>query len=176
MKDKQVMSRREAKGVLSAFKDRKSKESKFHLHTTLYLLINFFFLMLNVIEGPNAPVFMFPVLIWGVVLAMHWKRVYGMKGAVTKEWEEAMIHELMYGEEMPDQLDELLLHARAAAGKKQLLKLPKASKEDAALLQKRIENLEAIITSQRWDEIEKREEELAEVTKKVEEISKQFKG
>ena len=83
------MTRREAKGLLSAVKDRINEIKKFGLHAAAYLTFNTFFFMLNVMEGPDAPVALLPIMIWGVVLGVHWNRVFGRKGKVSKQWEEA---------------------------------------------------------------------------------------
>lgn len=166
------MTRREAKGLLSAVKDRINEVKKFALHGAAYLTVNTFFFMLNVLEGPDGPVVLIPIVVWGVFLGMHWKKVFGRKGKVEKQWEEAMLHEFMYGEEMPEQLDELLL---APEKKRKLINLTRAKDEKIHTLQRRLENLEAIITSQKWEELEEQESEVVVTARRVEELSKELK-
>ncbi len=166
------MTRREAKGLLSAVKDRINEVKKFALHGAAYLTVNTFFFMLNVLEGPDGPVVLIPVVLWGVVLGMHWKKVFGRKGKVEKHWEEAMLHEFMYGEEMPEPLDEIFL---TSDKKQKLISMSHAKDEKIHTLQRRLENLEAIITSQKWEELEEQESEVVVTARRVEELSKELK-
>ena len=146
------MTRQEAKGLLSSFKDRLQSVKRFYLHLAGYLTANVSFFWLNVFEGPDGPVVLLPVTIWGLLLLYHAKQVFGRKGEKTKAWEERMIYELMHGEEMPE--DKALLIQEAV---RHLVALPDASVEN---LQKRIQNLEAIITSQQWEDLEREKEAL----------------
>ncbi len=166
------MTRREAKGLLSAVKDRINDIKKFAMHSAAYLTANTFFIMLNVFEGPDGPVVLIPLIGWGVFLGMHWKRVFGRKGKVEKKWEEAMLHEFMYGEEMPEPVEDIVLLPEKS---RQLINLSRQKDQEINTLQKRLENLEAIITSQKWEELEERESEMAIATRKVEELSKELK-
>ncbi len=165
------MTRREAKGLLSTVKDRISQIKKFAVHGAAYLTANMFFLMLNVFEGPDGPLVMLPIIGWGIILGIHWNRVFGKKGKVVRQWEEAMLHEFMYGEEMPEPVDEIVLLREK---KRKGLSLSRAKDDEINTLQKRIENLEAIITSQKWDELEEKEEEMVKVARKVEKMSKEL--
>ena len=165
------MTRREAKGLLSAIKDRINDIKKFALHGAAYLTVNTFFFMLNVFEGPDGPVVLLPITIWGAVLFMHWRRVFGRKGKVEKKWEEAMLHEFMYGEEMPEPVEEVVMLPEKS---RQIMDLSRKKDKEINALQKRLENLEAIITSQKWEEME-RDEELVMATRKIAELSKELK-
>ena len=144
------MTRQEAKGLLSSFKDRLQSVKRFYVHLASYVGANLSFFWLNVYEGPDGPVVLPIALIWGIILFIHGKRVFGRKGEVTKAWEERMIYELMHGEEMPE--DQALLIKEAVRY------LQASSDPSVENLQKRIQNLEAIITSQQWDELEREEE------------------
>lgn len=140
-----MMTRREAKGVLSTFKDRMETLKRFYLHAAGFVATNLVFITINVIVGAEAgPIAMFPLVAWMPLLIAHARRVFGRKGAVTREWEERMLYELMHGEEMPEGPITL-----AQAMEK--LKLTVNDEPEAARLQKRIEHLEAIITSEQWE-------------------------
>jgi len=164
------MTRREAKGLLSAVKDRIHEVKKFALHAGAYITINMAVLMINVLEVPDGSIVMIPMILLGIPLAVHWNRVFGRKGKKEKQWEEAMLHEFMYGEEMPEPIDELLL---VPEKKRALLNLSRAKDVEINTLQKRIENLEAIITSKKWDELDEREKEMQEAARQVEALSRQ---
>ena len=144
------MTRQEAKGLLSSFKDRLQSVRRFYLHLAGYLTANASFFWLNVLEGPDGPVVLLPAVGWGLVLLYHARQVFGRKGEKTKDWEERMIYELMHGEEMPK--DQALLIKEAV---RHLAATPDNSVDN---LQKRIQNLEAIITSQQWEELERERE------------------
>ncbi len=154
------MTRREAKGLLLSVKDRINEIKKFALNAGAFVTVNLLVFIMNVTEGPNGPIFLIPLVLWGIPLAMHWNKVFGRKGKKVKQWEEAMLHEFMYGEEMPEQLDEILL---TPDKKHKLLRLSRAKDEEINTLQKRIENLEAIITSKDWDALEEKELVMARV-------------
>ena len=154
------MTRREAKGLLLAVKDRINEVKKFAVNAAAYLTVNTFVFTMNVTQGPDGPIFLIPLVLWGIPLAMHWKRVFGRKGIKEKQWEEGLLHEFMYGEEMPEPLDEILLTPEK---QHKILRLTRAKEEEITTLQKRIENLEAIITSRDWDVLEEKELAVAQV-------------
>ncbi len=166
------MTRREAKGLLSSVKDRMHEIKKFAANAAAYLTFNTFAFMMNVTQGPDGPIVLIPMILWGIPLVMQWNRIFGRKGKKTEQWEEAMLHEFMYGEEMPEPLEELIL---APEKKRRLISMSRAKDEEINTLQKRLENLEAIITSQKWDELEEKEKEMAKATRKVEELSKELR-
>jgi hypothetical protein len=140
-----MMTRREAKGVLSTFKDRMETLKRFYLHAAGFVATNLVIITINITVGAQAgPIAMLPLMAWTPVLFMHARRVFGPKGAKTREWEERMLYELMHGEELPEGPITL-----AQATEK--LKISAATEPDSARLQKRIEHLEAIITSEQWE-------------------------
>ncbi len=145
------MTRREAKGLLASVKDRVNQIKKFAFHAGAFATINMAIFLMNVTQGPDGPIFMLPLLTWGGILFVHWKRVFGRKGKVERQWEEAMLHEFMYGEELPEQLSEIEI---APVEKRRLINISGAKDEKIKKLQRRLENLEAIVTSQKWEELE----------------------
>ena len=82
-----------------------------------------------------------------------------------------MLHEFMYGEEMPEPVEEVVMLPEKS---RQLMNLSRKKDLEINALQKRLENLEAIITSQKWEDLE-RDEELVMATRKVAELSKELK-
>lgn len=94
---------------------------------------------MNITDGPDGPVAIIPIFFWGLILLRHSLKVFGWKGKKTEEWEKEFLIELMDGEPLPDELEKAL---------------PAHNELNVLRLKKRIENLEAIITSGKWDELE----------------------
>ena len=140
------MNRNEAKGLLSVYKDRLNRVKGFYHHfaafaTTLGASIPISF----VAEGP---VFFIPLFIWGPMVAYHANRVFGNLGKKSRQWEEEVLAELMHGDitELPDRF-----RRRAIASGTD----PDVAQLEAARLRKRLENIEAIVTSRDWDALER---------------------
>lgn len=151
------MTYREAKGLLASIKVRSQEVKQFYIHLATYLTANTFFLLLNIFEGPDGPLAMLPILLWGGLLMRHAKKVFGWKGSKTKEWEKEILVELMDGEPIPgEEMNQLSAH----------------SEIDVLRMKKRIENLEAIITSGKWEDQEE-DIEVAQNRQLVEKLSKQ---
>ena len=56
---------------------RMAKERvKFKDHFYAYILINFFFLVLNIVASPQTWWFWWLTLIWGFFVLMHWYKTY----------------------------------------------------------------------------------------------------
>ena len=73
----------------------------FYVHLTVYLLVNAFILLAQALSGGgwevfwewqsfNTPIF------WGIGLAFHGFKVYGMDMLLGKNWEDRKINELMH--------------------------------------------------------------------------------
>ena len=133
------MTYREAKGMLASMKVRSQEVKQFYIHLATYLAANTFLVTMNILDGPDAPVALLPVLLWGVFVLRHSLKVFGWRGKKSKEWEKEFLKELMDGEPIPGEETPLL----AAHNEQDVLKM-----------KKRIENLEAIISSGQWDENE----------------------
>jgi cell division protein FtsW (lipid II flippase) len=67
----------------------------FYIHATVYALVNTFLAVLNIATSPTAFWAIWPILGWGMGLAMHGIAVFGFSGLWGKEWEERKIKELM---------------------------------------------------------------------------------
>jgi hypothetical protein len=124
------------------------KEREFYSHLASYLIVNAFFVALNLLTDPGSIWFIFPMLGWGIGLASHASSVFGLPG-IGRDWEARRLRALT-GQDTEEattaRLRRLLdeeLDERA---------LPAAS-EPASVdrLQRRIEHLEAIVTSRDWD-------------------------
>jgi len=67
----------------------------FYVHLTVYLLVNTFLLIINLLTSPGTLWFYWPLLGWGIGIVAHAASVFGTGKFLGKEWEEQKIKELM---------------------------------------------------------------------------------
>ncbi len=126
------------------------REREFYGHLASYLIINAFFVALNLLTSPGEIWFIFPMMGWGIGIAAHAASVFGFPGR-RRDWEERRVKELMGEEGSAGRLRSLVDEEfarrtpRVGAG---------ARSSDEAALRERIEYLEAIVTSRDWDVLE----------------------
>ena len=152
------MTYREAKGLVASVKVRMQDIKQFHIHLACFLAASVFFLTMNATMGPDGPVAIFPIMIWGAIIYAHARKVFGRKGKKTADWEKELLRELMDGEPLPEDEEKLL---------------PPHAEKDVLRMKKRIENLEAIITSGKWEDIHE-EEDVRRNRKKTENLTKEL--
>lgn len=126
------------------------QERAFYGHLASYLVANTFFVVVNLLTSPGHFWFIYPLFGWGIGLVSHAARVFGTPG--LQGWEERRLRALTGAESdaaTADRLRRLLdeeLDERA---------LPAASEPPSTeALQRRVEHLEAIVTSRDWDLLE----------------------
>lgn len=59
----------------------------FYAHFTVYVLVNVFLLALNLITSPGSLWFYWPLLGWGIAIAIHAAYVFGVPGIYTRSEE-----------------------------------------------------------------------------------------
>ena len=74
-------------------KKRVGKLKEFYQHLVAYLVINAFLIVLNRLTSPGHNWFIWPLLGWGLGLALHALTVFGRFWG--KSWEERKIKEIM---------------------------------------------------------------------------------
>ena len=76
-----------------AAKKQVKKKKGFYVHFGVYLSVGLFFLLMNLATSPGDWWFFFPMLPWGIGLAIHYLTVFGFPGTgiLSEEWEK---HEL----------------------------------------------------------------------------------
>ena len=129
----------------AAARKQAKREAAFYRNLASYVLVNAFLVALNLLTSPDNFWAIWPLLGWGIGVVSQAFGVFGSR--VAGGWEERRMQELMGAEASEERLRELLdesLDARA---------VPAGPPQDAARLQRRIEHLEAIVTSRDWDEI-----------------------
>ena len=126
------------------------KEKEFYGHLASYLVVNAFFAAVNLLTDPGSIWFIFPMLGWGVGLVSHAASVFGLPG-LGHSWEERRVRALTGQDATEAQMDRLRLlldeelDSRAPAS---------STPQSVDQLQRRIEHLEAIVTSRDWDQLE----------------------
>jgi hypothetical protein len=66
----------------------------FYGHLAVYVIVNAFLLIINLLTSPHALWFVWPLLGWGIGIAIHAAAVLG-NGIWGKQWEERKVKELM---------------------------------------------------------------------------------
>ncbi|MEP0547775.1 MAG: 2TM domain-containing protein [Rhodothermales bacterium] len=120
-------------------------EKEFYGHLASYLVFNTLFIGMSLFSGGYW--FIFPLLGWGIGLVSHAARVFGLPGK-GGDWERRRLQELLGQEETQASLDALRTQLRALERGEQV---GTTETPDVARLLRRIENLEAIVTSRDWD-------------------------
>ncbi len=84
----------EAKKRVKALKD-------FYGHVVVYVVVNSGLFLINLITSPDVWWFYWPVIGWGIGLAIHGITVYTDQTVFGKEWEEKKIKEIMDKDKSP---------------------------------------------------------------------------
>ena len=67
----------------------------FYVHLAVYVLVNAFLLVINLVASPNSLWFYWPLLGWGIGIVAHAASVFGSGRFWGRDWEERKIKELM---------------------------------------------------------------------------------
>jgi hypothetical protein len=67
----------------------------FYVHLTVYVLVNLLLFTINMLTSPDGLWFFWPLMGWGIAVALHALRVFGSDRRFGTEWEERKINELM---------------------------------------------------------------------------------
>ena len=77
-------------------KERVEALRGFYIHLTVYVIVNLFLFLLNIITSPDVLWFYWPLLGWVIALVMHALSVFwGFDRPFDADWEERKIGELM---------------------------------------------------------------------------------
>ena len=121
------------------------KEAEFYTHLATFLVMMTGLTLLNLFTSPGHLWVLYALFGWGIGIANHASEVFGLgRGS---NWQQRRVQELMDREPSDERLRSLLdeeLDARA---------VPAGAPQDVERLQRRIEHLEAIVTSRDWDEV-----------------------
>jgi hypothetical protein len=76
-------------------KKRVEELKGFYTHLTVYVLVNLLLCTINLLTSPDSLWFYWPLMGWGIAVALHALRVFGTGGWFGAAWEERKINELM---------------------------------------------------------------------------------
>jgi hypothetical protein len=76
-------------------KKRVDEIKGFYQHLLVYVLVNIFLFVLNVLTSPRDLWFYWPLLGWGIGVVAHAASVFAIGGVWGKDWEERKIKQLM---------------------------------------------------------------------------------
>jgi hypothetical protein len=68
---------------------------EFYVHLTIYILVNLLLFTINMLTSPQGLWFFWPLLGWGIAVALHALRVFVLGRRFGAGWEERKINELM---------------------------------------------------------------------------------
>jgi len=70
----------------------------FYVHIGGYITINLLLFLINMIVSPDRLWFFWPLMGWGIAIALHAFRVFGAGGMFGTDWEERKIREFLENE------------------------------------------------------------------------------
>jgi hypothetical protein len=76
-------------------KKRVEALKEFYVHLTVYVLVNLLLFTINMLTSPDSLWFYWPLLGWGIAIALHALRVFEAGRRFGEEWQERKIDELM---------------------------------------------------------------------------------
>jgi hypothetical protein len=71
----------------------------FYIHLGVYLIVNLFLFLLNIITSPDNLWFYWVLLGWGIAVVAHAFSVFGSGRLLGADWEEKKIKEIMEDED-----------------------------------------------------------------------------
>jgi hypothetical protein len=71
----------------------------FYIHLAVYIAVNIFLFIINMLTSRDSLWFYWPLLGWGIGLAVHAIYVFGVGGRLSRDWEERKVREFMAEEE-----------------------------------------------------------------------------
>lgn len=127
------------------------REKEFYVHLASYLVVNTMLIGINLFTSPGYLWFVWCILGWGVGIVSHAVDVFGLPG-LGRNWEKQRMRELT-GQ---DSEEAITARLRTLLDEEMNDRsLPAATeKQTSDRLQRRIEHLEAIVTSRDWDLLE----------------------
>ena len=72
----------------------------FYIHLFVYVVVNLFLFLLNIITSPDVLWFYWPLLGWGIAIVVHALSVFwGIDRPFGADWEEKKVREIMEKED-----------------------------------------------------------------------------
>jgi len=127
------------------------REKDFYAHLASFLVVNTLLIGINLFTSPEYLWFVWSILGWGIGLALHAVDVFGLPG-LGRDWEKQRIRELTGQDSEKAISDRLRTFLDQEMHDRHLLAA--SEKQTSDRLQRRIEHLEAIVTSRDYDLLE----------------------
>lgn len=70
----------------------------FYTHLAVYLAVNMLLFLIDTITSPDTLWFFWPLMGWGIGIALHAVLVFSNAGRLGAEWEERRIRKIMENE------------------------------------------------------------------------------
>ena len=80
-------------------RERVEELKSFYSHLIVYVIVNAGLFLFNMLTAPDRLWFIFPLLGWGIGLAIHAFWVFAGSRLFSREWEEREIRRIMEREE-----------------------------------------------------------------------------
>ncbi len=127
------------------------KLKEFYTHLGAFISVIVGLALINILTTPGFPWFLFPALGWGIGLGAHAVEVFGLFGLGGRKWERRKMREYMMqrGGGL-DAEDVRGILAEELGGRT----LTQGGTGELDRLVRRIEHLEAIVTSRDWEVLE----------------------
>ncbi len=87
--------KKDEKEMYERARKRVEEIRSFYSHLFVYLAVNAGLFLLNIITSPKHLWFYWPLIGWGIGLAIHGLSVFGTDRLLGKDWEEKKIREIM---------------------------------------------------------------------------------
>ncbi len=76
-------------------KEKAGKLKSFYIHLLVYVLVNFFLFLINLLASPKEIWFYWPLAGWGIGLAGHAFFVFGFASVLDEDWGRKKIKKIM---------------------------------------------------------------------------------
>ena len=80
-------------------KKRVKEIKEFYSHLLAYVVVNLFLMAVNLLTSPEYLWFFWPMLGWGIGIAVHALKTFNLMPFLGKDWEERKMKEFMEEEE-----------------------------------------------------------------------------
>lgn len=84
----------EEKEIIERARKRMEDIKGFYMHLFVYIIINAFLIVLNLITSADSLWFIWPLLGWGIGLLVHFLSVFILDGFFGTDWEERKVRQI----------------------------------------------------------------------------------
>ena len=67
----------------------------FYVHLMVYVVVNAFLFIINMLTSRSYLWVVWPMLGWGIGVFFNWLSVFGMNGMLGRDWEKKKVEEIM---------------------------------------------------------------------------------